>query len=90
MHEPGGIGSFLLQLLVLAVGVTLIATSGYWSRPLLVVASGVFFVNIFWVTLILGHDLRIWSFVRNTAAGNIFMLAVILANLLFIAVTAFG
>jgi hypothetical protein len=85
---PQGITPVILQLFALGVGITLIVTRNYWSDHTLALASGVFFINIFWVTMILGNDLRIWSFLRNSAIGNIFMIGVILINLIFIAVKA--
>ncbi len=89
MKPPEGITPYLVQLLVLGVGIALIATSGRWGDRVLVIASGVFFINIFWVTMVLGNDIRVWSFLRNSAVGNIFMVAVILGNLIYIAARAF-
>lgn len=89
MKPPEGITPYLVQLLVLAVGIALVATSGRWGDRALVIASGVFFINIFWVTMVLGNDIRVWSFLRNSAVGNIFMVAVILGNLIYIAARAF-
>lgn len=89
MQNPQGIVPFLLQLLVLAVGIVLIATHKYWSDHVLAIASGIFFINIFWVTMVLAHDVKIWSFIRNSVIGNIFMIGLIVLNLLFIAVKAF-
>jgi len=89
MKTPQGITPYIIQMAVLGVGIALIATSRYWSDHILALASGIFFINIFWVTMVLGNDFRIWSFLRNSAAGNIFMIGVIVANLGFIAVKAF-
>jgi hypothetical protein len=89
MKAPEGITPYLVQFLVLGVGIALVATSGRWSDRTLALASGVFFINIFWVTMVLGNDLRIWSFLRNSAVGTMFMGAVILGNLIYIAVRAF-
>jgi len=89
MKTPQGITPYIIQMIVLGVGIALIATSRYWSDHTLALVSGIFFINIFWVTMVLGNDFRIWSFLRNSAAGNIFMFGVIVANLGFIAVKAF-
>ncbi|MBP7586117.1 MAG: hypothetical protein KBA61_18895 [Spirochaetes bacterium] len=89
MQTPQGIVPYVMQFIVLAVGIALIATSARWNDRTLVIASGIFFINIFWVTMVLGHDFRIWSFLRNTGAGNVFLIGLILANLLYIAVKAF-
>lgn len=88
MQISQGITPIILQLLTLVVGIALIATSRFWSDHTLAVASGIFFINIFWVTMVLGHDFKAWSFLRNTAPGNIFMIAAIVGNLGFIAVRA--
>ncbi len=88
MQISEGITPIILQLLALAVGIALIATAGFWNDHTLAVASGIFFINIFWVTMVLGHDFKAWSFLRNTGPGNTFMIAVIVGNLGFIAVRA--
>ena len=88
MKTQRGITPYLLQLSALGTGIVLITTSPYWSDPILAAASGIFFINIFWITVILGHDIRIWSFLRNSKTGNLFMIGLILANLAFILLKA--
>jgi hypothetical protein len=81
IQQPGGTVSLILQLSVLIVGIVLIVTSRYWSNRPAVIASGIFFINIFWITMVLRYDLRIWSLIRNTVPGALIMLAVPLINL---------
>ena len=76
------LSSFLLQILVLLTGIALILTAVYLNKGPAVLASGVFFVNIFWVTMVLSHDIKIWSFLRYTVAGGVFMISVIVLNLI--------
>ena len=86
--EPGNLTALILQFLVLAAGIALLIANRYWDKGPAVTASGIFFINIFWVTMVLAYDLKIWSFLRNSAAGGIFMLGVILVNLIAVAVLA--
>jgi hypothetical protein len=78
-----------MQLLLLLVGASLVLSHNYWDNPLPVLLSGVFFINLCWITLVLGHDLKIWGWLRNHIAGNLAMIAIILVNLIAVAVTAF-
>jgi hypothetical protein len=87
-QQPGGIVSLILQCAVLIVGIVLIITSRYWSNRSAVIASGVFFINIFWITMVLRYDLRLWALIRNTVPGAIIMLGVPIINLAVIAVLA--
>lgn len=86
--EPGSSTALLIQLLVLATGIALIIVNRYWNKGPAVTASGIFFINIFWVTMVLTYDLKIWSFMRNSVAGGILMIGVILVNLIAVAVLA--
>lgn len=70
--------SLIIQLLVLLVGVGLFLSRRQWSDPILALASGLFFINIFLVTVVLGNDLKIWSRLRNSLPGNLFMIGLIL------------
>lgn len=88
VQHPGGAVSLILQLSVLIVGVVLIFSSRYWSNRPAVIASGIFFINIFWITMVLRYDLRIWSLIRNTVPGALIMLAVPLINLAAVAFLA--
>jgi len=67
MKTPQGITPYILQMAVLGVGIALIATGRSWNDRILATASGIFFINIFWVTMVLGNDFKAWSFIRNTA-----------------------
>ena len=86
--EPGSSAAIIVQFLVLATGIALIIVNRYWNKGPAVTASGIFFINIFWVTMVLTYDLKIWSFMRNSVAGGIFMIGVILVNLIAVAVLA--
>jgi lysylphosphatidylglycerol synthetase-like protein (DUF2156 family) len=86
--EPGSSAAIIVQFLVLATGIALIIVNRYWNKGPAVTASGIFFINIFWVTMVLTYDLKIWSFMRNSVAGGIFMIGVILVNLIVVAVLA--
>ncbi len=86
--EPGSSTALLIQLLVLATGIALIIVNRYWNKGPAVTASGIFFINIFWVTMVLTYDLKIWSLMRNSVAGGIFMIGVVLVNLIAVAVLA--
>ncbi len=88
MQDPHGVTPYIIQLIVLAVGIALIASHKHWSDHVLAIASGVFFINIFWITMVLGHDLKIWSFIRNSPIGNICLIGLLVVNLLFIALRA--
>ncbi|HOF00576.1 MAG TPA: hypothetical protein PK385_04955 [Spirochaetota bacterium] len=80
--------TLLMQAVLLIVGAALILTRRYWGKPSAVVAAGIFFINLFCVTMVLGHDIKIWSFIRNSLIGNIFMISVILINLIAVVVLA--
>ena len=86
--EPGSSTALILQFVVLATGIAIIVANRYWNKGPAVTASGIFFINIFWVTMVLTYDLKIWSFLRNTVAGGIFLISVILVNLIVVAVLA--
>lgn len=86
--DPGSSTAIILQFLVLVTGIALIIVNRYWNKGPAVTASGIFFINIFWVTMVLTYDLKIWSFMRNSVAGGIFMIGVILVNLIAVAVLA--
>jgi len=86
--EPGSSTALILQFLVLATGIAIIIANRYWNKGPAVTASGIFFINIFWVTMVLTYDFKIWSFLRNTVAGGIFLISVILINLIVVAVLA--
>lgn len=78
-----------MQLLLLVVGAALVLSRNYWGKPLPVLLSGVFFINLCWITLVLGHDLKIWAWLRNNIAGNLALIGIIVVNLIAVAVTAF-
>ena len=80
--------ALLLQLLVLAVGIGILFLNRWIYRGPAVTAAGIFFINLFWVTMVLGHDLKIWSWLRNTKAGGIILLGIIVVNLIVVAVLA--
>lgn len=80
---------FVMQLLLVVVGVTLILTRDFWAKPLTVLLAGIFFLNLCWVTLVLGYDLKIWAWLRNNLVGNLFLMGVILANFVAIIVSVF-
>jgi hypothetical protein len=82
------IKSFLPQLLTLIVGIAIIATRTMWGDATLAIVSGLFFLNICWVTLVLAHDLKIWAWLRNSLIGGIFMFGLILSNLALIFILA--
>jgi hypothetical protein len=81
--------SYLLQCAVLLLGIALLIVNRYWNRGPAVDASGLFFINIFWITMVLGHDLPIWSALRNSVAGGLIMLSILAINLIAIALLAF-
>ena len=78
-----------MQLLLLVVGSSLVLSRDYWGKPLTVLLSGVFFINLCWITLVLGHVLKIWAWLRNNIAGYVAMIGIIVVNLSAVAVTAF-
>ncbi len=78
-----------MQLLLLLVGLTLVLSRNYWGKPLSVLLAGAFFINLCWITLVLGHDLKIWAWLRNNIVGNLALIAIIVANLMAIVVTVF-
>lgn len=80
--------TFFLQLLVLVVGIGIILLNRWMYKGPAVTAAGIFFINLFWVTMVLGHDLRIWSWLRNTKSGGIILLGIIIVNLLVVLVLA--
>mgnify|MGYP001770027467 CR=1 FL=1 len=86
--EPGSHTALIVQFLVLATGIALIASNRYWNKGPAVTASGIFFINIFWITMVLTYNLKIWSFLRNSVAGGVFMISIILVNLITVAVLA--
>lgn len=81
---PGTPTALLLQFLCLTIGIALILSNRYWNRGPAVIASGIFFINIFWITMVITYDLRIWSPLRNSAAGNISMISLLIINLLIV------
>lgn len=85
---PGTPTALLLQFLCLTIGIALILSNRYWNRGPAVIASGIFFINIFWITMVITYDLKIWSALRNTPAGNIIMIGSLVINLLCILVLA--
>lgn len=87
--QPGSVSPLMLQILCLVVGIAIIVGSpscGNKSRAVL--ASGIFFINIFWTTMVLEHDLRIWSWLRNSLPGNSVLLLIVASNLVVVAVLA--
>ena len=87
-NEPVSHNALILQFLCLAAGIALIISNRYWNRGPAVIASGIFFINIFWITMVLSYDLKIWSLLRNTVAGGIFMIGILILNLIAVAVLA--
>lgn len=85
----GNLTSYLLQFAVLLLGIALLIVNRYWNKGPAVDASGIFFINIFWITMVLGHDLPIWSALRNTVAGGLILLSILAINLIAVAVLAF-
>ncbi|AFM11510.1 hypothetical protein [Turneriella parva] len=79
---------FAMQILLLVVGVALVLSRDYWGKPHAVLLAGVFFLNLLWITVVLGHDLPIWSWLRNNIVGNLAMILIILANIVAIVVSA--
>jgi len=86
--EPVNYTSLIIQFLVLATGIVLIFSHRYWNRGPAVIASGVFFINLFWITMVLSYDLKIWALLRNTVTGGILMLSIIIINLIVVLVLA--
>lgn len=80
--------ALILQLLVLVTGIGILFFNHYWNRGPAVTASGIFFINIFWITMVLSYDLKIWSWLRNTKAGGLILLGIILVNLVLVVVLA--
>jgi hypothetical protein len=80
--------SCLLQFAVLLPGIALFIMNRYWNKGPAIDVSGIFFINIFWITMVLEHDLPIWSALRNTVAGALIMLSILVINLIAIAVLA--
>lgn len=78
--NTAGLKALILQLLLLAAGIGIILLNNYRYRGPAVTATGVFFINLFWVTMVLGHDLKIWSWLRNTKAGGLILLGIVVAN----------
>lgn len=78
-----------IQVLLLLVGAALMLSRNYWGKPLPVLLSGIFFMNLCWITLVLGHDLKIWAWLRNNIAGNLALIGIIVVNLIAVVVTAF-
>lgn len=87
-NESGSYTPLILQFLCLVTGIALIVSNRYWNRGPAVIASGIFFINIFWITMVLAHDFKIWSILRNTVAGGILMIGIIVLNLIAVAVLA--
>ncbi len=77
-----------MQLLLLVVGLALIFSRHHWGKPMPVLLAGIFFLNLSWITLVLGHNLAIWSWIRNSLIGNLAMIVIVLANLLAIVISA--
>lgn len=86
--DPGSYKALMLQFAALFTGIAILILNRYQYRGPAVTASGIFFINLFWVTMILGHDLPVWALLRNTMAGGIFLIGVILVNLLVILILA--
>jgi amino acid permease len=86
--ESGGFSQIVIQFLLLVVGIALILSNQYWNKGPAVIASGIFFINLFWLTMVLSYDLKIWSLLRNTAAGGLFMIGIIVINLLAVIILA--
>lgn len=88
VSDGSSLQKFGMQILLLVVGVALILSRDYWGKPNAALLSGVFFLNLLWITLVLGHDFVIWSWLRNNIVGNIVMILIILANLVAVFVSA--
>lgn len=89
MTEGTPMPKIFIQVLLLLVGAALMLSWNYWGKPLPVLLSGIFFMNLCWITLVLGHDLKIWAWLRNNIVGNLTMIGIIVVNLIAVAVTAF-
>ena len=85
-YSPVALG---LQLLCLATGMLLIYLRKNFSDPFVVLLSGMFFINIFWVTVVLAFDWPVWSALRNSVIGNLILFSIILLNLVAVAVRGF-
>ena len=86
--EPGTFTALIVQFLILAAGIALILSSRYWDKGPAVIASGIFFINLFWITMVLTYDLKIWSLLRNSAAGGLLMIGIVVVNLLVVIILA--
>ncbi len=86
--QPGGPGALLLQAGILFLGIGLLVANRFWPRGPAVTASGIFFINLFWITVILAYDLPLWSWLRNSAAGGIILLSIVALNLLAVVLLA--
>jgi len=86
--DSGNSSQLIIQFLLLGAGIALILSNRYWNKGPAVIASGIFFINLFWITLVLSYDLKIWSLVRNTAAGGLIMIGIVVVNLLVVIVLA--
>ncbi len=89
MTEGTPMQKIFIQVLLLLVGAALVLSRNYWGKPLPVLLSGIFFMNLCWITLVLGHDLKIWAWLRNNIAGNLALIGIIVVNLIAVVVTAF-
>ena len=89
MTEGTPMQKIFIQVLLLLVGAALMLSRNYWGKPLPVLLSGIFFMNLCWITLVLGHDLKIWAWLRNNIAGNLALIGIIVVNLIAVVVTAF-
>lgn len=84
-HEPGSPVALMLQFAILIVGIGLLVVNRYWNRGPAVDASGIFFINLFWITMVLTYDLPIWSALRNTLIGALILIGIVIVNLIVIA-----
>lgn len=86
--KSGSFTSIILQVLLLIAGIALILSNNYWNRGPAVTASGIFFINLFWITIVLSHDLKVWSLLRNTKTGGLILLGILILNLLSVFILA--
>lgn len=87
-HEPGSPVALILQFAILVLGIGLLVVNRYWNRGPAVDASGVFFINLFWITMVLTYDLSMWSALRNTLIGGLILIGIVVINLIVIAALA--
>lgn len=77
--------ALMLQFAILIVGIGLLVVNRYWNRGPAVDASGIFFINLFWITMVLTYDLPVWSALRNTLIGGLILIGIVIVNLIIIA-----